>query len=55
MSVGKRTAGVTLVGERPPLNWELGEERESDAGYFPAVAAWTEVALRNARADRLVL
>jgi hypothetical protein len=46
---------VTLAGERPHLTWEPGEERESDADYFLAVAAWTDVTLRNARADQLVL
>jgi hypothetical protein len=46
---------VTLAGERPHFTWEPGEERESDADYFLAVAAWTDVTLRNARADQLVL
>ncbi|HEX5992545.1 MAG TPA: hypothetical protein VFY70_08245 [Thermomicrobiales bacterium] len=46
---------MTLAGERPPLSWDPFEERESDADCFPAVAAWTKVTLRNARADQLVL
>jgi hypothetical protein len=46
---------VTLAGERLPLNWEAGEEREFAPDYFPTIAAGTEVTLRNTGDDELIL
>jgi hypothetical protein len=55
VGVEEGTVGVTLAGERLPLYWESGEEREFARDYFPTVAPGTEVTLRNAGDDQLVL
>jgi quercetin dioxygenase-like cupin family protein len=55
VGVGEGTVRVTLAGDRLPLYWESGEEREFARDYFPAIAAGTDVTLRNAGDDQLVL
>ena len=55
VGIGEGTVGVTLEGDRLPLNWESGEERDFAPDYFPAVAPGTDVTLRNAGDDQLVV
>jgi quercetin dioxygenase-like cupin family protein len=55
VGIGEGTVGVTLEGDRLPLHWESGEEREFAPDYFPAVAPGTDVTLRNAGDEKLVV
>jgi hypothetical protein len=56
IGLGHGTVGVSLDGERLPLYWGPGDEREvAFPNLFPAIAAGTEVTLRNAGQDQLVL
>ena len=55
VGIGEGTVGVTLAGDRLPLYWESGEEREFAPDYFPAVASGTQVTLRNAGDEQLIL
>jgi mannose-6-phosphate isomerase-like protein (cupin superfamily) len=55
VGVREGTVGVALKGDRLPLYWKSGEEREFARNYFPAIAPGTDVTLRNAGDDPLVL
>jgi hypothetical protein len=55
VSIGEGTVGATFAGERLSLYWESCEEREFVSDYFPVVAAGTQVTLRNAGEEKLVL
>jgi hypothetical protein len=56
IGLGHGTVGVTLEGERLPLYWASGDEREvAFPNLFPAIAVGTEMTMRNAGQDQLVL
>jgi hypothetical protein len=56
IGLGAGTVGVKLKGERLPLYWEAGDEREvAFPSLFPTIAAGTEMTVRNVGHDQLVL
>jgi mannose-6-phosphate isomerase-like protein (cupin superfamily) len=55
VGIGQGTVGVKLEGDRLPLRWQAGEEREFAPDYFPAIASGTDITLRNAGDEQLIL